>query len=91
MNITYLRSFRLYQVAMFDYIASVVFFAIIFKLFGISNSLRNYLMIVPIAIISHELVGQKSTINTNLFNEEINGYKIFVLVCVIYILTTFIF
>lgn len=87
-TITYLRSFRIFDVAMFDYIASIIGFYIIFRIFKIEHSLTNYLSIVPIAIISHVLVNQETVLNKNLFNNEVNGYKIFVLFIIFYIFLT---
>jgi hypothetical protein len=86
LTVEYLRSFRLFNVAMFDYIASILAFFLIFSIAGIQHTLRNYLLIIPIAIIAHLLVGQESTINTNLMNNELNGYKIFVISSIILII-----
>jgi hypothetical protein len=86
LTVEYLRSFRVFNIAMFDYIASILAFSLIFYLTGIQHSLRNYLLIIPIAIIAHLLVGQESTINTNLMNNELNGYKIFVISSIFFII-----
>ena len=85
LTVEYLRSFRVFNVAMFDYIASISSFSLIFYLTGIQHTLRNYLLIIPIAILAHAIVGQESTINTNLMNNELNGYKIFVISSIILI------
>lgn len=86
LSVEYLRSFRVFNVAMFDYIASILAFSLIFYLTGIQHTLRNYLLIIPLAIIAHVIVGQESTINTNLMNNDLNGYKIFVISSIILII-----
>lgn len=86
MDITYLRSFRIFNLALFDYIASILIFYLVFEMFNIEHSLRNYLLIGPVAIISHLAISQDSTINRNLFNDNLNGYKIFVMLNILLII-----
>lgn len=89
MDIDYLRSFRVSEIAMFDLVMSYIGLAIIIQIFGLEHSTRNYLLVLPISIIAHLLIGQKTTMTTMLFNNELNVFKIYFVfvLCMVWYLT----
>jgi hypothetical protein len=82
--ITTLRSFRVSDIAMFDLIASYLGMFILDYLFGVSKFIPGanpqqvyYLLTIPIAVLAHLAVGQRTTLNSQLFSPEFNIYKLY--------------
>ena len=69
------RKYRIGGVAMFDLILTFVAAYIIDKIIDIKHKKLYYLSILPLAVLSHLVVGQKSFINSQLFSNEINSVK----------------
>lgn len=75
MSLEYLRSFRVLEVAVFDYVVSLAAFAVIFNVFGIEHKSKNYLLMVPVSILVHVLIGQETTMTKGVFSPEFNIFK----------------
>lgn len=93
MNIEYLRSFRLKfnkidgtGIAMFDLIGTF-FIAYLFQNYATSKfhitKLTYYLSLIPLGIIIHIITAQHTFLNKQLFNSNINIYKIIVIIITI--------
>lgn len=88
-----LRDYRLIGISIFDISISILFFYIIdyllnfkfFKLYGY----KYYVSIIPIGILSHLLIKQKTYLNSQLLSSELNPNSIFikllVLFCIVYL------
>lgn len=88
-TISKLREYRLIGISIFDVVLALFLFYILdsvvnykfFRKFGY----KYYLSIIPIGIISHLLIKQKTHLNTQLFSKELNydsiSIKILVLLC----------
>jgi hypothetical protein len=74
------------NVALFDYIMSYLALFVFITFSGIKHKLIYYLLVTPIAILIHVIVGQKTTITENLFNSEINLTKIAFILNIFFIL-----
>lgn len=91
--ISKLREYRIIGISIFDVVLAIVFFYIMdyvinykfFKNFGY----KYYISIIPIGIISHLLIRQKTYLNTQLFSSELNynsiSIKILVLLCFVFL------
>jgi len=90
MNLEYLRSFRILEVAMFDYVMSYIGMAIIIQILGLEHKVLYYMMVMPIAVLAHYIIGQDTTIMKALRSEDINltkVYFIFLICAILYNLT----
>jgi hypothetical protein len=85
-TISYLRSFKVSKVSIFDLIGSYLVFYILISIFGFEHSIRNYLLVMPIALIAHVLVNQETTLTKQFLSPELNFFKIFMIINVILII-----
>lgn len=79
-TIEYLRSFRIAKIALFDLTTAFLGAFILDILFFHSTNKRLYYsLVIPVGILAHMLMGQTTTLNTKLFNNEFNIYKLAIL------------
>lgn len=72
-------------IALFDFLGTFLVAYLIYNLFGFSiNKKIYYSLIIPIAIIIHKIFGINTFLNKQIFSNEINIYKIVLLITLIY-------
>ena len=83
MGITELRSHKIFKVSVFDLVGTFVVAFILDKIFKIHSRLPGsrpgtlyYLLLIPLAVLVHVSVGQKTFLNTKIFSNELNFYQI---------------
>lgn len=70
------RKYRIGGVAMFDLILTFFAAYMIDKLVDFKYKKLYYLSMLPLAVLSHIIVGQKTFVNSQLFSNEINNVKL---------------
>jgi hypothetical protein len=94
MNITKLRTYRINLernflndksdgIALFDLIGTFLVAYILNMYFGINNKILYYLLVLPIAVVSHLLVGKSTYLNRHLFCKSINIYQILFIILIV--------
>lgn len=69
MNIAYLRSYKLFSFAIFDFLMSYIFMYII----GISfhlNIKKLFLSVIPLSLIIHKIIGLETPLIKSVFNPK---------------------
>lgn len=78
--INYLRSFRVAKIALFDLVTAFLgAFILDVLLIKATDKLLYYSMVIPVGVFAHVIIGQPTTLNTKLFNNEFNLYKLSIL------------
>ena len=83
--ITQLRSYRISNVALFDYIGSYLAIYVIISTFGGQHKPVYYMAMLPTAILVHVLVKQKTTLTDAFLSNEFNFTKAYVLFLIFWI------
>lgn len=88
MDLENIRQYRIFGISIFDVASAVLGFYILdhfllndklFKLYGY----KFYIAVLPIGVISHLLIKQKTFLNTQLFSSEINVISIVIKLIVV--------
>ena len=83
MIIEELRKYRMFGIALFDLVSTFIGAYLLDKYFNFKNKRLYYLSIMPIAVLSHIIIGQKTFVNTKLVSDNFNGVKLFFAVTVL--------
>lgn len=78
-----LRLYRIDGIALFDLIGTFFIAFMIDLIFNFKNKLTYYFMLLPLGILVHLLVNQKTFLNSKLFTKEFNKYHIFSIIYII--------
>ena len=82
MTIEDLRKHRLGGVALFDLVLTFVAAYLLDKNVNFKNKRLYYLSIMPIAVLSHLIIGQKTFVNSQIVSNKFNGIKlVFLIMC----------
>lgn len=68
----------------FTFIIAYIAHPFINKYMEIPND-KYYMSLIPVGIVAHLIFNQKTFLNTQLFNKELNIYKIIVFLNIIYL------
>jgi hypothetical protein len=93
LSLEYLRSFRIAKIAMFDlvltFVAAAILNALFFGIVSKRGLILYYASIIPFGIFVHLIFKQKTALNNQLFSNELNTHKLFVLGLMYVIYRTF--
>jgi hypothetical protein len=81
MNLEQLRSFRIYNMAIFDWVGTLLVTFYLIKYFKL-DTLKTLLIIIPLIVLFHKIFKVNSVITT-LFDEQL-WMKLFVQVSIIF-------
>jgi hypothetical protein len=86
MILQYLRSFRVFNISIFDYVGTYVTAFTMFNYFGITHSLVNYMYVELSGHVFHILFNQQTTLIKLLLLPGLNYYKIYYFFAILYMM-----